>query len=351
MAATLFYVPRERVVDANGLPISGAKLWFYEVGGAVTPLDTFSDANLTIPNTNPVVATAGGLFGPIFLSPTAYFVRLTTSAGVVVWDQDNVISPLGSASSPIDIIGVAGPIGGLTARQSVYLSDGSGGQTAGKWYPTDADFDYASRRLMVGFVTSAISVTQNVIRLAGELDGFAGLTIGARYYLSTVAGTITTVAPGRRRVIGQAKTATVLIIDTSMPPDLDFTTPAFNAGDFTGAGGGAWTVGAGDIGTYRYRVDQGNLMTVEAYLDTTTITGVVTTIAVKIPGGFTAQFPAGGAVYIQDNSAVNIELGVWAVGAGGGVINISRAGAAPPAFTASANLTYIRVTAQFEVTI
>src|SRR6266516_695630 len=97
MSATLFFVPRERVVDANGLPIAGAKLTFY-AAGTVNLLDTYSDVALTVPNANPVVATAGGLFGPIYLKPVAYYVKLTTSADVLVWDQDNYIpSPAGSA--------------------------------------------------------------------------------------------------------------------------------------------------------------------------------------------------------------------------------------------------------------
>ncbi len=52
-----------------GYPISpGAKLFFYETG-TTTPQNTYSQSDLAIGhvNTNPVVADANGLFGPIYL--------------------------------------------------------------------------------------------------------------------------------------------------------------------------------------------------------------------------------------------------------------------------------------------
>lgn len=89
-----YYTPNPFEVDPNGVPIAAARLFFY-LTGTLTPLDTFADANLSTPNTNPVVADANGRFGTIFLSTTqAYKVQLWTAAtvddpvGAQIWSED-----------------------------------------------------------------------------------------------------------------------------------------------------------------------------------------------------------------------------------------------------------------------
>ena len=84
-----FTSPRAAYQDANGNPLSGAKLNFYR-SGTTTPQDTYSDEGLTVANTNPVVADSAGRFGDIFLQPLAYKVVLTDSGDVVVWTADPV---------------------------------------------------------------------------------------------------------------------------------------------------------------------------------------------------------------------------------------------------------------------
>lgn len=76
------------VVNSAGAPLSGAKLYFY-TAGTTTPLNTYSDSALTIPNSNPVVADANGRFPDIYLSQTSYKYILKTSADVTLITQDN----------------------------------------------------------------------------------------------------------------------------------------------------------------------------------------------------------------------------------------------------------------------
>lgn len=84
---------RLRVVSDVGVILPGAKLNTY-VAGTSTPLATYSDSALTTPNANPVVASAGGLFGPIYLTKgVAYKFVLTDTLGGAVWTQDNVSTP------------------------------------------------------------------------------------------------------------------------------------------------------------------------------------------------------------------------------------------------------------------
>lgn len=86
---SLFYLPRQFVIDGAGSPRAGAKLNFYQAG-TLTRQDTYSDSALSVANTNPVVADSAGEFGAIFLQTKAYRVILTDSSDVTLYDQDNV---------------------------------------------------------------------------------------------------------------------------------------------------------------------------------------------------------------------------------------------------------------------
>lgn len=83
--------PRLRETDEDGAVLPGAKLYAYEAG-TVTPLDTFNDSDLAPghENTNPVVADAGGLFGPIYLQPESYKFILKDADDNIIWTQDEV---------------------------------------------------------------------------------------------------------------------------------------------------------------------------------------------------------------------------------------------------------------------
>lgn len=93
-----FVLPFQTVIDASGVPLPGAQLFFYE-SGTSTPLDTYSDVNLTVPNTNPVVANAGGMFGNIFMQAANYKVVLEDAFGALIWTADPV-SGSGSGGFP-----------------------------------------------------------------------------------------------------------------------------------------------------------------------------------------------------------------------------------------------------------
>jgi hypothetical protein len=72
---------RLRILSDLAAVVPGAKLNTYVAGSLAVRLNTFSDSALTTPNANPVVASAGGLFGPIYLTPgSAYQFQLTDTA-------------------------------------------------------------------------------------------------------------------------------------------------------------------------------------------------------------------------------------------------------------------------------
>jgi hypothetical protein len=86
--AIVFRLPAAQVVDANGNPLSGAKLYFYE-RGTTTPKNVFSDESLTTPVSQPAVANSAGQWAQIYMSADRYRVQLYTSADVLVADYDN----------------------------------------------------------------------------------------------------------------------------------------------------------------------------------------------------------------------------------------------------------------------
>lgn len=88
MAGGLLTEPVIRAIDANGLAVAGAKLFFY-LTGTTTPTNTYTSSTLGTPNANPVVADSGGLFAPIYMDPAVtYRVQLKTNGGSLIEDID-----------------------------------------------------------------------------------------------------------------------------------------------------------------------------------------------------------------------------------------------------------------------
>jgi hypothetical protein len=207
------FVP-QYFTDTNGNPCSGCKLYTYAAGTS-TPLATYYTSTLTpgSENANPVIINSGGWpsTGYIYLSATSYKFILTTSADVVIWTRDNQTA-IPTTSGDVDITGTAGEA--LSAGDAVYLSDGSGALTAGRWYKTDSDNTYSSTTAaIVGMAPSAISSgASGSIRIGGRMTGLSGLVVGTDYYVSATAGALTSTAPTNARFVGRAETATILVM-------------------------------------------------------------------------------------------------------------------------------------------
>lgn len=115
-----------------------------------------------------------------------------------------------STNSIAALAGIA--IDGSTTPQLVYISDGSGGRTAGSFYGADADDTTNISFNSIGFINvnaSSIGTSYNI--LTGVINGFSGLTLGALYYSSTTAGAITaSPTVSNQKAIGIALSATAL---------------------------------------------------------------------------------------------------------------------------------------------
>src|SRR3990167_3844420 len=204
---------RQQFLTNAGAVCSGCLLNTY-AAGTTTRQDTFTVIGLTAgnENANPIVMDSAGrpTTGYISLSATTYRFVLTDSTGATTyWDSDNtpaVPAVSGNTDMASQTAGEA-----LSLGDCVYLSDGSGSLTAGRWYQCDADNTYESSTAgMVGIATAAIaSGATGTIRIGGRITGLSGLTAGTRYYASATAGALTATSPTNERFIGVADTTTM----------------------------------------------------------------------------------------------------------------------------------------------
>ena len=130
MTGQRYYTPNQFEITPTGAPLAGGQLFTY-VTGSTTPLPTYSDAALSIPNSNPIVADANGRFGSIFLgSSQAYKIQLFTAIptgtsqidstpssplGTQIWSEDPCGPAAGGNASSAGFIGQMAPFAGLAS--------------------------------------------------------------------------------------------------------------------------------------------------------------------------------------------------------------------------------------------
>jgi hypothetical protein len=219
MPGSLAPSPWFTALDGTGVTLPGSKLFTYD-SGTSTKRDTYQDAALTVPHTNPIIMDANGR-AVIYLAATSYKLVLTSAN-----DTDpptspiKTVDPVGAvppSTVDVDVTGIAGE--NLVAGQGVYLSDGTGGRTAGRWYLWDASDTYSSvTATAVGMMPSDLAIGDSgTIRLVGRVTGLAALTPGALYYISETAGALTATPPTNSRAIATADTTTSVILSPGTP--------------------------------------------------------------------------------------------------------------------------------------
>lgn len=188
----LFIPPVVRATDSNGTIIPGAKWYFYETGTLnLTPV--YTDASLSTPHTNPVIADASALFPPIYLDPAVVYRATQKTAGDVEIED---IDPINSATS------IAGREQ-LTADRTYYVrTDGSDSTTG-----------------LSNTSAGAFLTIQKAINAAYALD-CAGHKVTIRVATGTYTGQISIVGPLLNpnstplEIIGDETTPTNVLIST-----------------------------------------------------------------------------------------------------------------------------------------
>lgn len=89
MTAFLFNMPWSQVFDGTGNTLAGAKLYFYDAG-TTTLKNIYADSNLTVAQSNPVIADAGGRFAPIYVDGNPFKVILYDANDNLIWSADNI---------------------------------------------------------------------------------------------------------------------------------------------------------------------------------------------------------------------------------------------------------------------
>lgn len=135
--AQLYTVP-SRVTDANGDPVSGAKLYFYTTG-TLTGTAVYADADMLTSLGVVVTADSAGAFDPIYLdSGVTYRAVLKSSDGAVTYyDIDPVNVPDGVTETATQTLTnktlnlASNTLTGTTAQFNTALSDGDFATLAG----------------------------------------------------------------------------------------------------------------------------------------------------------------------------------------------------------------------------
>ena len=314
MAATVIPMPKFMAFSDAGAPLSAGLVYTY-AAGTTTPLATYSDSDLTTPNANPVVLDSAGR-ATIYLTASSYKIVLKNSAGATVYTQDNII-----AAAPynvdLDVPITAGEV--LTAGQAIYLSDGTGSRTAGRWYLTDSDTAAYSTVPITGFVTTALALgEEGSVRLLGQATVPGPVSVGLTYYLSGTPGAISTSAGTFVKNMGTADSTTTLIMTVATPvtPGGSNTYVQFNDAGVLG----------GDAGfTYIKATDAVAIGGPLAVTGATTLSSTVATGALTVTGAATVSTTLGvtGAITSATSVALTgttnnlgtITTGVWNAGA------------------------------------
>jgi hypothetical protein len=100
----------ETLEDANGVTIPGGLIWTY-AAGTTTPLATYTDSALTVPNQNPIIADGAGRWLAYAAPGTGFKFVFETPAippvhGATIKTCDNIVAPLTDST--------AGATGGAT---------------------------------------------------------------------------------------------------------------------------------------------------------------------------------------------------------------------------------------------
>jgi hypothetical protein len=238
------YASLQFFTDA-GLVASGYQLFTYEAG-TTTKIATYSDSALTIANSNPIILDAAGRC-VVFMPDAAIKMVLATDIDTdppasPVWTVDGIRGvPLSTAN--IDVTGICGET--IGTGDVVFLSDGAGGLTAGRWYLADSDHNYASVDApSIGFVITGGNAGDDcTVRVSGVATYAGTLAAGTVYYVSSTAGDLSASSTQtNREPLGQALTTTTILFPiggtVSISIKAGLATFAYSSGQGNGAGGG-----------------------------------------------------------------------------------------------------------------
>lgn len=138
MAAQLFLLPFRPALNANAIPVAGAKLYFYATG-TTTHQAVYADSGLTTPLANPVEADASGAWPAIYMDGAkVYRIVMKDADGATLpnGDTDPYIPGVVDALAPSIATNAAVAIAAAASAESWAegtLPGGAGTKSAKEW--------------------------------------------------------------------------------------------------------------------------------------------------------------------------------------------------------------------------
>lgn len=281
--ATGTYAPDAdlHVVDANGVVVPGGLVWTY-LAGTTTPVATYSDVALTVPNSNPIVAGSDGRFVAFLTPGTAYkFVYETaplpaSSHGAVLITRDNIGATVG------------GPVGGQIAY-------------------TDLSNTFTTDQTLKGTAGIRLNLTDTSQGVDAKTWRIADANSRLVFNPINDAGTASTLAapPLQLDRAGSAIVFGDVYEKARTTPMGGWISIPFNASNFT-AGAGTWTLQAGDQNTFAYALI-GKVMVVTFIFTATSVSTACTTLTANIGVPFAASCPS--SFWYNDPTSAGWKLG------------------------------------------
>jgi hypothetical protein len=292
-AGSLLPAGYETLEDANGVTVPGGLIWKY-AAGTTTPLATYTDVALLVPNTNPIIADGSGRWVAFAAPGTGFKLVLETPAippahGATIKTCDNIAAPLTDST--------AGATGGATVISDNTTGIGNNfvlpGRTKDTLWVWNGSADLTLTGIAGGSQGDRITI-KNMSTVVGRRVVFPHMSAASTnpfYNLITVgAGAL---------VLASGWISFVLVGGTWVQTDHDQGAPflrPFSAGDFS-AQGSTWTMTAV---TRDAVLQRGKAIT--HWLDATGTVGVATTVLQVTPPANMSY------VTVLDAGACNISI-------------------------------------------
>lgn len=163
MAGTLLPVSRQQFFNDQGAPLAGGLMNVY-ITGTLTRTNTYADAAMLTPNSNPIVLDAAGRMIAYVPSTPSLKLVLTDSLGATIWSADPVV-PVGAA--PTSGLGEIASMDGDNTSPVTSTS-----------YPSGAGVDKTHAGTVVISLDSA-NLAAGTYVLEGMLQAVGGITVTA----------------------------------------------------------------------------------------------------------------------------------------------------------------------------
>lgn len=306
-AASVMPAPIPQFFDTNGDPLNGGSLTFY-AAGTTTPQAVYSDSTLSTSLGSVVTLNAagrpasGGTPVPVFLSNTSYKILLKDSSGSTIWTADNQTGATylaQQASMPTIQTTTA------TGTQNNFaLSCGTSVATCILRVNNATDVTFTGfSALGAGTRLIVLSVGAGNVYLSHQ----SAFSNAANELLNLVTSSTTPLAAGygRAEYVYDSTTQRWRLVNHQQGAWL---TPTFSATDYTAATG-TWTVGSGDVSSYRYYLE-GRTLRIQLDLVSTDVSATPATLRLLVPNGFSVALSSNYALMRVSNAGAAVAVGI-----------------------------------------